>query len=355
MTQLANVSQVRTLTVTRRVRALARSGQVLLPVGREVAPTHVVARGPAVSAYHVMRASEALKVTPEKLHEYLLVGEGAEVERGMPLLRMPGAFGRAKTYRSPADGTVARVRDGSLVLLRNDRTEEVRAMVRGKVVSIIPDRGVVIEVAGGLVQAVWDSGKNAVGRLHEATGEASERLIMEGVGFEAGGAVVVAGFVDSKDVLESLEEREAKGLVAGSMPAELCMIAKSFSYPIFLTEGIGRRPMADPIFELLQRSEGREVSLLTRSHLNRPQPAVIIIALPSSGAGPQTEASDSTLQAGAMVRVLGMEDSTVFGRVRKFHAQPRRTLHGGMASGADVMLADGSTVFVPYANLDLIG
>jgi hypothetical protein len=355
MTQLANISQVKTLTVTRRVRALARSGQVLLPVGREVAPTHVVARGPSASAYHVMRASEALKVAPEKLDDYLLVGEGAEVERGTPLLRKPAAFGRTKTYRSPADGTVALVRDGNLILLRKDKSEEIRAMVRGKVVSIIPDRGVVIEVVGSLVQAAWDSGKDAFGRLHVAVGNASERLTVEGVGLEAGGAVFIAGFVDNKAVLESLEERGVKGLVAGSMPSELCLMAKALSYPVLLTEGVGRRPMADPIFELLRRSEGHEVSLLTQSHLNRPQPAEILIALSTSGAVPQAEASDPPLQTGSLVRVLGMDDNTAFGRVKKLYAQPRWTPHGGMASGADVVLDNGSSLFVPYANLDLIG
>jgi hypothetical protein len=30
-------------------------------------------------------------------------------------------------------------------------------------------------------------------------------------------------------------------------------------------------------------------------------------------------------------------------------------VYGGLAAGADVVLADGGAVFVPYANLDLIG
>lgn len=355
MSQLANVTRVRTLTVTRRVRALAGSGQVTTPVGQDVGPAHIVARGPAASAFLVLRASEILKMAPEKVDKLLLVKEGAELERGEPLLSKPSAFGRPKVYRSPADGTLVRVHDGCLVLQRAGEVEEIRALLKGRVVSIIPDRGVIIESVGSLIQAVWDSGKSAVGRLQAPAGSAENSLDVDDVGPEAAGAICVAGCVDSIETLEILEERGSRGLVAGSMPAELCLRARRLGYPILLTEGIGRRPMAEPIFELLQRSEGRELSLLAESHLHRPQPAEIIIPLPASGPLPQVDAAEDSLQTGSLVRLLGIGDETILGRISKLYVQPRRTTHGGMAAGADVVLNDGSAVFVPYANLDLIG
>jgi hypothetical protein len=52
---------------------------------------------------------------------------------------------------------------------------------------------------------------------------------------------------------------------------------------------------------------------------------------------------------------MGLEEQTMLGRVSKLYIQPRRTDYGGMAAGADVVLADGRAIFVPYANLDLIG
>ncbi len=355
MSQLANVSRVRTLTVTRRVRALAGSGQVLTPIGREVGPAHIVVRGPSASAFMVLRAGEILGVPPQKLEKMLLVGEGAELERGEPLLRKPRTFGRAKVYRSPVEGVLVRISDGCLVLQRPGKVEEIRALLKGKVVSILPDRGVIIEAVGSLIQAAWDSGKSAVGRLLPPAGSADDALTVVDVGPEAAGAICIAGYVDSAETLQALEERGARGLVAGSMPAELCLQARRLSYPVLLTEGVGRRAMAEPIFELLQRSEGRELSLLAENHLHRPQQAEIIIPLPTSGPLPQMEGAEDGLQMGSLVRLIGMGDQTMLGRVSKLHVQPRRTAHGGMAAGADVVLADGRAVFAPYANLDLIG
>jgi hypothetical protein len=302
-----------------------------------------------------LRASEALKAPPEKIEKMLLVKEGAELERGEPLLRQPRALGRPRVYRAPADGTLVRVRDGCLVLQRTGKVEEVRALLKGRVVSIIPDRGVVIEAVGSLIQAVWDSGKSAVGRLQAPSGSADDSLEAVDVGPEVAGAVCMAGYVESVETLNSLEERGARGLVAGSMPANLCWRARRLSFPVLLTEGIGYRPMVEPIFELLQRSAGRELSLLAESHIHRPQTAEIVIPVPTSRPLPQVGTADDSLQTGSLVRLLGQGDQTMLGRISKLHVQPRRTAFGGMAAGADVVLPDGRAIFVPYANLDLIG
>ncbi|MGD8857676.1 MAG: hypothetical protein PVG33_15185, partial [Chloroflexota bacterium] len=67
MSQLTKVTRVRTLTVTRRIRTLTGWGQVLAPIGQEVAPAHVVARGPATAAFLVLQASDVLKTQPEQV------------------------------------------------------------------------------------------------------------------------------------------------------------------------------------------------------------------------------------------------------------------------------------------------
>ena len=97
-------------------------------------------------------------------------------------MRGPATIGRAKVYRCPADGTLVRVRDGCLVLQRSDREEELRAMLSGRVVSVIPERGVVIEAVGSLVQGVWDSGHSGVGKLVRAVNSAEEGLTAKHIG-----------------------------------------------------------------------------------------------------------------------------------------------------------------------------
>jgi hypothetical protein len=316
---------------------------------------HVVARGPAASAYVVLRASDVLGVTPDQLEQHLLVEEGETLVRGTPLLRKPATIGRAKVYRCPADGTLVRVRDGCLILQRSDRVDELRAMLSGRVVSVIPERGVVIEAVGSLVQGVWDSGYDGVGKLMRVVDSAEEGLTVEHIGHEAAGAVFVAGVIEQAEVFDSLEERSAHGLIAGSMPASLRARAKASAIPVILTEGFGRRPMAEPIFELLHRSVEREVSLLAASRLYRSQRAEIIIPLPTAGSLPQVEPDVLSIEIGSFVRVIGLDSETPLGRVARVHTQPRRTAIGSAASGADVVLQDGKAIFVPFANLDLIG
>ena len=75
----------------------------------------------------------------------------------------------------------------------------------------------------------------------------------------------------------------------------------------------------------------------------------------ASGPLPQVEPDVVSVDTGSLVRVIGLDSGTTLARVARAHSQSRRTAVGGAASGADVVLENGEALFVPYANLDLIG
>jgi hypothetical protein len=77
--------------------------------------------------------------------------------------------------------------------------------------------------------------------------------------------------------------------------------------------------------------------------------------LTTAGSLPQVEPDDLAKEIGSFVRVIGIDSATPLGRVARVHTQPRQTAIGSAASGADVVLQDGKAIFVPFANLDLIG
>lgn len=342
------------LTKVQRARFLPRPGEVVVPIGQEVNPVHVVARATELTSYQILRAANLLNIPAENLGEYLLVKEGDALKRGTPLMRKPALFGRAKVYRSPVEGVLLQVRDGCLIMERAGGYIELRAMMPGKVTSIVPGRGVVLETVATQIEGVWDSGRDGFGRLRIMTNTNQQELDPNQVGSAGHGSVIVGGRISQTESLELLEELGIRGLIVGGLPSQLYHKASAFSFPIIVTDGIGNQVMAEPIFELLKQSEGRQASILSSSEKPRRQKSEIIIPLPTTHGMDRMESSQNTITAGSQVRVLRVADGVKTGRVARLYAQPRKTRVGSLLPGADVEFTNGIVEFIPFRNLDLI-
>lgn len=347
----SNVARVRLVATIRRSRRLSVVGEVLTPVGLDVNAVQVVARSAELSGFQIIQASEHLKIVPEKLANYLLVEAGTVVQKGTPLIRKPGLFGRSKIYRSPVNGYLNQIIDGCLVIQYTNEVTELRAGLPGRVVSIIPERGVVIEATGAVVQAIWDSGKDGYGRLVAVTQTPADGLPAGLAGGQVRATVLVAGIATDLAEMQALENEGVRGLIVGSLPAGLIPEVEKLAYPVFVTEGIGIIPMATPIFDLLRQSAGREVALLAASGGPRPQPAEIVIPLPTSG---RVETSQEALTIGATVRVIDLQGQVNVGKVLRLHQQPLKHKLGYSLPGAEVVLANGDTMYVPYPNMEIL-
>lgn len=350
-----SMTKVRMLTNIRRARLLPRQGVVIVPIGQEVNPVHVVARATDVSSYQILQASNLLSIPAEDLGEYLLVKEGDALKRGTPLMRKPGLFGRAKVYRSPVEGILLQVRDGCLVMQKAGGHLELRAMMPGRVTSIVPGRGVVIETVATQIEGIWDSGKEGFGRLKIATESNDLELDPNQIDRAGHGSVIVAGKISRHESLEALEGISVRGLIVGGMPSQLSHTTNSFTFPIVVTDGIGKQVMASPIFELLRQSEGRQASILSSVEKPRRQKCEIIIPMPTTHNLDQLKSSQITLTIGSEVRVWRMVDGGTTGRVTRVYERPQKTKVGNQLSGADVELPNGKVQFIPFRNLDLIG
>ena len=349
-----NTTKVSLLTNIRRARLLPRAGEVVVTIGQDVNPVHVLARATDPASYQILQASELLDIPAERLSEYLLVEEGSALKRGTPLMRKPGLFGRSKVYRSPVEGILHQVRDGCLVMERVGGLIELRAMIPGRVVSIIPGKGAVVETTGSLIQGQWDSGKDGFGKLRMAVGLPGEELVADRIGRDAHGAVLVAGTITQITILELLEEVGVRGLIVGSLPSRLSKDTGAFPFPVIATDGIGEDAMSQPIFELLKQSESRQVSVLASQVGPRGLRSEIVIPLPSVQSMEQLTNIPEVMSLGSQVRVWRMGTGAMVGKVTQIHTQPRKTQVGALLPGADVELADGRVVFVPLRNLDLL-
>jgi len=353
MKHLTRSTVVQRLTRIRRERLLPQNGEVVVRVGQDVTPMQVVARTALETDFYLLPASDQLNVAPADLSEYLLVDEGTIVEQGMTLAEKKQLLGR-KTVTSPVDGVVADVSNGRIILKQTLDWLELRAMLKGRVISSIAlDRGVVIETTGSLIQAMWGSGQEAYGTIKMASESAHAPLDVNELNGETAGRILVSGKIDEVDILARAEESNVRGLIAGSMPASICQMAASFSFPVILTDGIGDQSMAQPIFQLLQASEGQEASLfgqLEDFSGNRPE----IIIPTEAGPGVEAPPLNKPVAIGQTVRILRAPYSSQVGQVVRIYRHAQMTPIQIRAYGVDVRLPDGQVVFVPHANFDII-
>jgi hypothetical protein len=352
MSLLTSSTRISSYTSIQRSRLLPNIGEVFVRVGQDVNPVQVIAQALPISGYYILRASDTLGVSSADVQKYLLVEPGATLRKGMPILRKPGRFGRASIINCPINGVLAEFRDGTLIMQKAQEPLELRAMMRGRVVSVIAGRGAVLETRGAIIQAKWDSGKDGFGKLNTVVNSAKEPFNADKISGESRGTVLIVGWISSHDDLYRLENSGVRGIIAGSMSSKICLTASSFPFPIFLTDGVGEQAMSEPIFQILHRAEGKNASLLTSRIGARDNRSEIIV--PYTGSRAESPNKLNTVEVGDLVRVLRWNGGNLVGKVSKVDVRPKFARTGLHMAGADVELGSGERVFIPYTNLDLI-
>ncbi|GJM42058.1 MAG: hypothetical protein DHS20C20_23400 [Ardenticatenaceae bacterium] len=343
---------IRVQTKIRRERVLPKGGEIVVRVGQEVSPIQVVARTTMASDFAILAASEKLGVEPSQLNDYLHVEKGVSVEAGAVLASRRRFLGE-KQVISPVDGVLFDVVNGRIAIQPTSDWLELRALVAGRVVSYVGNRGVMLETSGSLIQAAWGSDQEGVGRLKVMGTAPNTVLTPEYLNGDVTGQVVTIGCLNNLELFHRAEDLGVRGLIVGSTTAEICRTSQKSPLPLIVTDGVGGTGMAEPIFQLLQQADGRSVSLFGKYKASAGQRPEII--LPQAAAiGLDAATVKKTIEPGQLVRILGTEHTGKVGTVNHIysHLQPLPT--GLKVPGVDVKLADEQVVFVPSANLDVI-
>ncbi|MFQ5419013.1 MAG: hypothetical protein ACE5EY_01490, partial [Anaerolineae bacterium] len=229
---------------------------------------------------------------------------------------------------------------------------ELRALMKARVANQIPGRGVVLETHGTLIQGVWGSGKDNIGSLRLATSSPNMALDEYDIEGEERGQILVAGKLDRPAAVQKAIASSAGGLIVGSITANLMATAVSAPFPVLITDGIGHQNMLAPIFELLKEMAGNETTLFANPRRVGDRPEIIIPQprIPKKDAPPPNR----PLAAGQRVRIARGQHSGQMGTLSQLHNRPITTSIGTRTLGAEVTLANGSVIFVPYVNLDVI-
>ncbi len=344
------VTHLLPLAHLRRDRMLPIRGRVLFNVGDEVKATDIVAEADQHGAHLILDVRRALNLrNAEEAQKRIRYKVGEKVEKGDILAQTGGIIPRV--LRAQADGRVIGIHRGQIILEAAGGKLQIRAGISGRVTEMLPDRGLVIEGDGALLQGVWGNGKIASGVLLIRGQSASDELTRANLDANVRSAVVLAGHVATRETLIAAQEFQIGGLILASMTASLIQTAIEVNYPIILMEGFGRIPLNLAAFNLLSTNEKRDVILNGLWDANRNEKPELFIPLPAQG-NPSLDYAELT--QGKTVRVTVPPyagQSAVLVTIR-----PGLTLfaNGQRVNAADIQLDTSQIVTVPLANLDVL-
>lgn len=344
------------LTTVRSERTLPWPGEILVSSGQQVEPSDVVARAGQPRPLLILDVTRKLELSGPAADQCILKVAGETIHHGEKLAEHKQPFGRTRKIVAPVEGTVLSIRAGRMIIQPKPDIFELRALLAGVVARVIPGRGVTIETPGALIQGVWGSGQEAYGVLKMGVNDPAATFRGEQIEIAHHGSVLVCGATLDANLLERAQEMQVRGLIVGGVPAVLREKIIRQPVPVIATEGAGRIPISSAIFSLLQANQGRETILLARATQRitdaRPE---IITPLPAMSPPETVPRPGTPLAPGLKVRIRRAPYWGVVGIINKVHLESRAADSGVRYPGADVTLDDGSVVFIPHTNLDLIG
>jgi hypothetical protein len=349
---LAPIRHILPLTTITRERTLPHGGKVLVRKGTKVAATDVVAEG-MVSAQHVLLdLARGLGVSMEQADRAIQRQAGDVVEAG-DILAGPVGIAR-RVVRAPKAGKVVLIGNGQALLELHGRLFQLRAGYSGQVVDLIADRGVKIETTGGLIQGAWGNGRLDSGLLSLLAAAPDEVLDPNRLDVSMRGAVVMAGHVNSAEVLKAATEMTLRGIIIGSLSPDLLPLAAKTACPVIVLEGFGKMPISHSAFKLLSTSDRRETMVVADVWNpytgSRPE---VVISLPSaSSQPPPREVVD--FKAGQLVRNVRAPYPGGIGTLLNIMPGTTRLTSGVHARSGLVRLENGNNLVLPLANLEVL-
>ncbi|MFC2036735.1 hypothetical protein ACFLYD_02025 [Chloroflexota bacterium] len=362
MTYYPVATRTASFTTIRRQRLLPARGNVLVRPGDLVESADIIARCPLPGKLWVVDVSQALGVHRAQATKYIRKASGDTLQANEELAGFDRRSGR-KSCRSPVAGQVMAIRAGRVLVETASTFFELRAHLGGQVVGVMPERGVMISKVGALIQGVWGSGGEALGRLKLVVEDPQAPLDAASLGEDCRDSLVVAGRILEEEALEQAKEAHVQGLIVGSVSAELCPVLQSLPYPVLVMEGFGPIPMSQHAFSLLQSCAGREAALSAefqtcwracpeqRRRAGRPE---VLIPLEGAGDVPGEVPGLPPLQVGLRVRGLRDPFLGAVGTIADLPPLPQRVESGARLPVAEVDLDAGESVLIPLANLGLI-
>jgi transcription antitermination factor NusG len=356
-------------TRIRKIRRLPLRGQVLVEEGVTVTPETVVARTNIPGDAMTVNVANILGLEGEDIPELMVKKVGDEVKEGDLLAVYSTFFGLFKSRAfSSVSGTVENISEvtGQVTVRTPPVPVEVHAYVKGKVMEVIPEQGVVVEAEGAFIQGIFGIGGEYQGQLVTVVADPEDLLDGNLIRPEHKGKILVGGSLVTASALKRAAAAGVVGLVAGGIIDQDLVDFLGYDigvaitgheempFAVIITEGFGRMRMADKTFQLLKSLEGMQASIngatQIRAGVMRPE---IIVPRPTAGAGDERGTSEG-LVPGTHIRIIR---EPFFGELAEVVELPPELVVIETEAKVRILtarLADGTVVTVPRANVEII-
>lgn len=362
-------------------RTLDEDGDVLVRPGDRVEPgTQLVSALVAEGRPMQINVAREFDMEPDSVARYLTKPVGSEFDEGEPIARARRGL-RSVTCRAPMRSTLSTFDEatGVATLVPQSNPQQLIAAVHGEVDSVVEHRGVWLRVGGSRVQGVLGLGTDTFGPLRVAVDRADREFTADMVDPDFRDSIVLAGMTLGTSALRRLIEVGARGVIVGGIsdgeirrymtsgeqePSSMVLwrsrpdefVAQHEGtrrgLTVFVTEGFGRRRMAQPVFQYLSGQENAFVSLLV------PRDSSVMSARPTLYISRERPGNGDVIQRvpirdGTLARLIDPEHLGMVVTCRSgIIESPRHT--GVLREVVDVELSNGSRQLIPASSIEVL-
>lgn len=349
---LKPVRQIHSLVNIRRERVLPVQGKVVARRMQKVTPTDVVAEAMLEPEHIMMDLTQGLNVSAERAEELMQRHTDDVLAQGDVIAGPVGLFQRV--VRAPFDCQVKLAAEGRVLLEKETPPHQLQAGMEGTVTNIIPDRGVIIETRGALIQGIWGNGRVAHGVMQPLSRDLNEEVQSEQIDISYRGAIAIGGYCKNPEFFQTAASIPVKGVVLGGMSSSLIPVAKEMEYPIIIIDGFGKRHMNKAASNLLLSNEEKELSINAQEYdQNMGEYPEIILSFSSSEQAASPEEMDQ-LSIGRRVYILSGPYASRIGTIENIFSDTFTFPNGLQTAAAEIDLGREEKIRVPLENLELM-
>lgn len=352
-------------------RRLPIKGKITKQVGDLLKPEDVVAKTDLPGNVQMLKVANVLNIGPADVPDVMLVGEGDKVEKGQMIAETEGLFGFFKSnVKSPIDGTIEAISDvtGQIVMREAPIPVEVDAYMSGIVKEIIPDEGVIVEADSAFIQGIFGIGGESRGTMEILVENREQELTTDLLNESHKGKIVVGGsFVNLETYKKALSLQIAGIVVGGFNYYDLEEIlgytlgvaitgSEDLVTSLIVTEGFGNIRMGSRTFDLLNKENGKFVSIngATQIRAGVIRPEIVIplqeIEIPETAV---YKSDNSGISEGSLVRIIRAPYFGKMGEVVSLPPELQQMESETMVRIAEVKV-DGDVLNIPRANLEMV-
>jgi len=361
--------RVAEVAVIRKERRLPLKGETLVKIGDEVSSETIVARTELPGNVKMLNIANVLGVPPADIPPMLIKKPGNAIAENESLGQSKGMFGLFKnTVRSPIAGVFESYNEitGQAVLREPPIPVEIDAYVRGKVIEVLGDEGVVVEARGTFVQGIFGIGGEVRGELKVVVDSPEQELTTDLIDESCRGKVLLGGsFVTNPTLRKAIsmgvhaivvggfDDKDLKDFLGYDLGVAITGHEKQ-GITLVLTEGFGRMNMAHGTFSLLSSRAGHLASVngatQIRAGVMRPE---VVIPMPDKDLV-ETDRIAGAMDIGSPVRCIRAPYFGLLGKVAALPAELQVLDSEAHVRVLEVEFTDGERATVPRANVELI-